>query len=234
MSAKTPGARGPSRDPTRRQEGKRRGSLEALIREASTDCYGDEDCEFHGFVAGIEDRVAFPFAAQVLGEEVSILGVDAARSHLRVGVIMSALKGGRTYPVGLAGLELPLNLPGRERVEAYFEWAHLPPPKAPAAAPRPRFTPRQGHYLAYIAQYTRVHGRPPAENEIARYFGVTGPAAHTMVVSLAARGLVERSPGVPRSIRLLVPSSELPELAGPADPGAAGPPPHGPARRRKW
>jgi Mn-dependent DtxR family transcriptional regulator len=45
-----------------------------------------------------------------------------------------------------------------------------------------------------------------------RYFRVTPPSVHQMVLMLEARGLIERTPGVGRSIRLLIPHGELPNL----------------------
>ena len=77
---------------------------------------------------------------------------------------------------------------------------------------RPRFTPRQGQYLAFIHAYTLVIGRPPAEADMQRFFQVSGPAVHQMVAALEKAGLINRQPGVPRSIRLLVARSVLPEL----------------------
>ena len=47
---------------------------------------------------------------------------------------------------------------------------------------RPRFTPRQGQYLAFIHAYTLVIGRPPAEADMQRFFRVSGPAVHQMLV----------------------------------------------------
>lgn len=78
---------------------------------------------------------------------------------------------------------------------------------------RPRFTPRQGQYLAFIHAYTLVIGRPPAEADMQRFFRVSGPAVHQMIVGLEKAGLISRQPGVPRSIRVLVKRSALPELA---------------------
>ena len=75
-----------------------------------------------------------------------------------------------------------------------------------------RFTERQGQYLAFIHYYTKVNGRPPAEADMQKYFRVTPPSVHQMVVTLEANGLIERVPGQGRSIRLLVPGEELPEL----------------------
>ena len=77
---------------------------------------------------------------------------------------------------------------------------------------RSRFTPRQGQYLAFIHAYTLVIGRPPAEADMQRFFRVSGPAVHQMVVGLEKSGLISRQPGVPRSIRLLVERKALPEL----------------------
>ena len=37
------------------------------------------------------------------------------------------------------------------------------------------FTKLQGQYLALIAAYTKVNGRPPAEADLARYFKVSPP-----------------------------------------------------------
>jgi Mn-dependent DtxR family transcriptional regulator len=77
---------------------------------------------------------------------------------------------------------------------------------------RPRFTPRQGQYLAFIHAYTLVIGRPPAEADMQRFFRVSGPAVHQMVVGLEKSGLISRQPGAPRSIQLLVGREALPEL----------------------
>jgi hypothetical protein len=47
--------------------------------------------------------------------------------------------------------------------------------------PGPRFTPKQGQYLAFIHAYTQVLGRPPAEADLQRHFRVTPPSVHQMV-----------------------------------------------------
>ena len=72
----------------------------------------------------------------------------------------------------------------------------------------PQFTEKQGQYLAFIYAYTRVLGRPPAEADIQKKFRVTPPTAHQMVLTLERLGLIQRQPGVARSIEVLV----LPEL----------------------
>jgi repressor LexA len=74
------------------------------------------------------------------------------------------------------------------------------------------YTPRQGQYLAFIYYDTKIHGVPTAEAEMQRYFRVSPPAVYEMVLMLERRGLISREPGKPRSIRLLLGRSELPDL----------------------
>lgn len=75
------------------------------------------------------------------------------------------------------------------------------------------YTQKQGQYLAFIHFYSRIHGRPPAEADMQRYFRVTPPSVHQMVLTLERRGLIGRIPGQPRTIRVLQPVEELPNLA---------------------
>jgi SOS-response transcriptional repressor LexA len=79
-------------------------------------------------------------------------------------------------------------------------------------AARPRFTAKQGQYLAFIHAYTQVTGRPPAEAEMQRHFGVTPPSVHHMVLTLERGGLIRRQPGVARSVVVLVAPEDLPPL----------------------
>lgn len=81
---------------------------------------------------------------------------------------------------------------------------------------QPRFTPKQGQYLAFIHQYTLLHGCAPAEVDIARHVGVLPSLVHQMVVRLKERGLIAHTPGQPRSIRVLVPADDLAPLTGDA------------------
>jgi len=74
------------------------------------------------------------------------------------------------------------------------------------------YTHKQGQYLAFIYHYTRIHRRAPAEAEMQEYFRVSPPSVHQMVLTLEARGLIERTPGQARSIRLRIPAEELPDL----------------------
>ena len=81
-----------------------------------------------------------------------------------------------------------------------------------SASPSRRYTPRQGQFLAYIFWYTKLNRRPPAEADMAWYFGISPESAHLMIVRLEQQGLISRVPRQPRSIRLLVAREELPDL----------------------
>ena len=82
----------------------------------------------------------------------------------------------------------------------------------------PRFTPKQGQYLAFISAYIRVLGRPPAEADMQRYFRVTPPSVHQMVLTLERTGLIRRRPGVDRNIEVLADQDLLPVLPSPQNP----------------
>jgi DNA-binding MarR family transcriptional regulator len=76
----------------------------------------------------------------------------------------------------------------------------------------PRFTEKQGQYLAFIHTYFLLNRRPPAEADIQRFFQVSPPAVHQMIIELERRGLIRRVPGQPRTIRVTLPEGELPRL----------------------
>jgi repressor LexA len=83
---------------------------------------------------------------------------------------------------------------------------------ARVSRPEKAFTARQGQYLAFIYAYTRLHRRPPAETDMQRYFCVSPPSVHQMVVTLERAGLIRRQPGVARSIEMLIDPEQLPVL----------------------
>jgi DNA-binding MarR family transcriptional regulator len=95
--------------------------------------------------------------------------------------------------------------------EDFFSVKIEPAPKLdPKAAPR--FTKTQGQYLAFIYNYTKMHGVAPAESDLQRYFQVSPPSVHEMIKTLERNALIERTPGQARSIRLLVQLEHLPRL----------------------
>ena len=73
-------------------------------------------------------------------------------------------------------------------------------------------TERQGQFLAYFHQYRLVNGCAPAEMDMQRFFQITPPSVHSMVLTLERRGFIRRVPGQARSIVLLVPPESLPSL----------------------
>jgi Mn-dependent DtxR family transcriptional regulator len=74
------------------------------------------------------------------------------------------------------------------------------------------FTKLQGQYLAFIAAYTKLNRRPPAEADFQHYFEVTPPSLHNMIITLERRRLIRRTPGRPRSIEILIPADQVPPL----------------------
>lgn len=84
-------------------------------------------------------------------------------------------------------------------------------PKTDPSKP-PKFTAKQGQYLAFIYHYTKVHRQAPAEMDLQKYFQVSPPSVHEMIKTLERNGLLERTPGEARSIRLLVALEHLPAL----------------------
>lgn len=79
----------------------------------------------------------------------------------------------------------------------------------------PTFTAKQGQYLAFIYAYTCVMGRAPAEADLQRFFAVTAPSVHRMILTLECAEVIKRRPGVARSIELLIPPEQLPVLHRP-------------------
>ncbi len=82
----------------------------------------------------------------------------------------------------------------------------------PSHPPYAGFTQKQGQYLAFIHAYTTINRRPPAEADMQRYFRVTPPTVHQMVLKLEQAGLISRMPGKSRSIQVLVDPENLPLL----------------------
>ena len=84
------------------------------------------------------------------------------------------------------------------------------PPLDPSVAPK--FTAKQGQHLAYIHTYTKLHRQAPSEADLERYFKVSPPSVHEMIKTLERNGLIQKTPGEARSIRLLVAPEHLPPL----------------------
>ena len=78
-------------------------------------------------------------------------------------------------------------------------------------------TARQCEYLAFIAQYRALVEVSPSEGEMAKYFGVSGPSVHQMIVVLEANGFILRVPGAKRAVQLRVGNPLLPALGAPGE-----------------
>src|SRR5271169_673154 len=76
----------------------------------------------------------------------------------------------------------------------------------------PPLTDKQGQYLAFIYAYSRIFRQPPAAGDMQRHFNVSPPSVHQMVLTLERAGLIKRTPGVARSIEILLNPEDLPVL----------------------
>jgi repressor LexA len=74
------------------------------------------------------------------------------------------------------------------------------------------FTKKQGQYLAFIHLYTKINGRPPAEAEMQRYFEVSPPSVHSMIVELEKKMLISREVGRARTVKIIIKPEMLPML----------------------
>jgi Mn-dependent DtxR family transcriptional regulator len=74
------------------------------------------------------------------------------------------------------------------------------------------YTEKEGQYLAFIFYYTKINGIPPAQTDFQRYFGVSPPTVHQMILQLEKKNLINRIPHTPRSIAIKLTEIELPRL----------------------
>ena len=75
-----------------------------------------------------------------------------------------------------------------------------------------KYTEKQGQYLAFISQYTKINNLPPAHADIQNYFKVTPPSVNQMLKTLENKSFIVRQPKTPRSIKILIPAEQLPVL----------------------
>ena len=87
---------------------------------------------------------------------------------------------------------------------------------------KPAYTTRQGQFLAYINQYSILNGCAPSEADMERFFRLTPPSVHQMVLRLERSGFIRRIPGQARSISLIVRPEALPHLQRPKDAAGTG------------
>jgi repressor LexA len=110
--------------------------------------------------------------------------------------------GTQTYPIHLE----------KDRHFSQVEIQAGPSCPRPKVELAPLYTAKQGQYLAFIYYFSKIHGESPSEAELQRYFCVTPPSVHQMVLTLETKGLIVRTPRKARSIGLLLSRAELPDL----------------------
>ena len=81
-----------------------------------------------------------------------------------------------------------------------------------AAVAARSLTDLQGQYLAFIYAYSKIHRTSPAEADFQRFFEVSPPSVHRMVLELERKGLIRRTPRQARSIELALDPAEVPQL----------------------
>jgi hypothetical protein len=93
--------------------------LEKLIEEAVVDAYGEEE-QVGGFLTMMEEHLALPFSANILGVDVVVEKVDMTRS----GRIVAVCRRNQTRQrIGILDLSLPTPAPaGTEWIAAYRHW----------------------------------------------------------------------------------------------------------------
>ncbi len=74
---------------------------------------------------------------------------------------------------------------------------------------KPKYTEKQGQYLAFINHYRKIHGQSPAEADMQQYFKTTPSSVHQMILKLEKLGFITRIPSQPRSIEILLSQEEL-------------------------
>lgn len=93
--------------------------LDALIEEATVDCY-DEEEQVTGLFTMLEEHLALPFQTTVLGLSVTVTHVDLTVNDQIVAICR---RDGVKQAIALLDLPLPAPAPdGAEWIEAYRRW----------------------------------------------------------------------------------------------------------------
>jgi len=93
--------------------------LDALIEEATVDCY-DEEEQATGFLTVIDDNVALPFTTRILGVEATVAAVVLTGDG-RIKAVCE--RSGAQQRIDLIDLPLPSPPPsGAEWIAAYRRW----------------------------------------------------------------------------------------------------------------
>jgi hypothetical protein len=94
-------------------------TLDALIAEATVDCYNDSEC-VTGFYTMLDDNLTVPFQTVVIGVDVTVAGIDLTDDE-QIMAICARDRSTQRIPI----LDLPLPTPqpdGAEWIAAYRRW----------------------------------------------------------------------------------------------------------------
>jgi len=92
---------------------------DALIAQATVDCYNDSEC-VTGFYTALDEHLAVPFQTAVLGVNVTVAGIDLTDDEQIVAV---CARGSSTQRIPILDLSLPTPHPhGAEWIAAYRRW----------------------------------------------------------------------------------------------------------------
>jgi len=95
--------------------------LEALIEEATVDCYNEHE-QAAGLFTKIEDELDLPFTTRILGMVVAVVAVEPEDDGLGLAAVCE--RDGERQSISLSDLPLPSPPPaGAEWIAAYRHWA---------------------------------------------------------------------------------------------------------------
>jgi Calcium binding len=93
--------------------------LDALIEEATVDCYNEEE-QVTGLFTMLEGNLAVPFQTSVLGVSVTVASVDLTDNNEIVAICQ---RDGLRQAIPILYLPLPAPAPdGAEWIDAYRRW----------------------------------------------------------------------------------------------------------------
>jgi hypothetical protein len=117
MAASTAKRKAKSKKPQHPRISKAR--LQAMIEEASVDCYNDSELAT-GWFTMIDDNLAVPFETTVLGVPVTVERVDLGPDEQ---IIAVCSRGHERQALPILDLPLPTPAPGgADWIEAYRHW----------------------------------------------------------------------------------------------------------------
>lgn len=97
----------------------RRAQLNALVEEATVDCFNDSE-QATGLYTMIEDNLELPFQTQVLGVAVTVERIDL---NVVEDIVAVCKRGDQKQRISLLDIPLPSPPPpGVEWIEAYRQW----------------------------------------------------------------------------------------------------------------